>query len=80
MTARTFRARIVCTQPDTGDKDMGEQLVTIRDLIEQGRPVGLHATFDHNGETLSGSVKKIEPPDWETRAGVTPIVLVNSSC
>jgi len=46
MPERTITARVVCTQPDTGDKDVGEKLVTIRDLIEQGRPVGLHVTFD----------------------------------
>jgi hypothetical protein len=78
MAAKTLRAHVRWVAPDIPDPDLGERLITISDLIEDGRVVGSYAAFEHNGQSVSGSVVAISPPDWE-KSGVTPVVKVNRS-
>jgi len=78
MTAKTFRACVLLIAPDVPEEDVGERPITVVNIVEAGRRVGLHATFDHRGRSVSGSVAKISPSDWE-QAGVIPIVQVNRS-
>ena len=78
MAAKTLRAHVRRVAPDIPDADLGERLITISDLIEDGRVVGSHATFEHNGQSVSGSVAEIFPPDLE-KSGVTPVVKINRS-
>ena len=72
MGERIRRVRLV----SASGNDLGEQVVMIVDLLEEGRPVGHHVTFDHNGHTETTSVKKIEPPDWEMRLEIIPTLTI----
>ena len=66
---KTFRARILWIAPDIPEVDLGEELITLDADF---------ATFQHNGQSVSGSVAEISPADWE-KTGATPTVRVNRS-
>jgi hypothetical protein len=75
MTNKTFRGHVILTGSALRDEDLGEKLILIVNVIENGRAVDYRATFDHGGRTIIGLVEKIIPPDWEQN-GVIPIVRV----
>jgi hypothetical protein len=40
---------------------------------------GFYALFDHDGQTVSGTVANISPPDWEATGATPDSVRVNRS-
>jgi hypothetical protein len=62
MTARTFRTRVLLVGSGLAEADLGEKDVTISAILEQGVHTGFYALFDHDGQTVSGTVADIAPP------------------
>jgi hypothetical protein len=78
MTEKTFQARVLLVGSGILEEDLGEKRITIVSIVEHGRDAGFYAHVDHDGQTVSGRVAGISPPDWE-RTGVKPIVRVSRS-